>query len=197
MRFLSLVFLTLPMLASELSIPEKNLMAPSALNHIQLIKTNNHFLVESSQGLRQVVKPFDVDRKLREMSDAQLRAYLEKNNRIKISCTNNGDYMLRAFVPGNGGGWVAGKLAKGTVLTVGYTSAAAILVVAIAIDLAFILAVSQMCNKPSKLPLLPIILSSSEPITGGALIIGSEYLAKMRDFAEKAERGGKSITFLP
>ena len=78
----------------------------------------NIFKVFDGQQLHDV-KHYDVDPILRKMKTDQLRAFLEQGCKIRAIKLSNGEYLLRAHVPGLGGGpigatvgCVAGKVAS-------------------------------------------------------------------------------------
>jgi len=52
------------------------------------------------------VKSYDVDPALRKMNKEQLCKFFAAGCKIRATKTNNGDYILRSFVPGKGGGLV-------------------------------------------------------------------------------------------
>jgi hypothetical protein len=83
-------------------------------------------VVRDSQGYNVVrdgqccaVKPYDTDSLLRMMSPSQLKSFIDAGGSIRIHQLSNGDYMLRSYVPGKGGGGLLGALVVigGTVAT--------------------------------------------------------------------------------
>jgi len=66
------------------------------------------------------VKSYDVDPALRKMSPEQLRKYFAAGCKIRASRCSNGDYILRAFVPGKGGGPVLAGIVYWGVKAIGY-----------------------------------------------------------------------------
>ena len=49
------------------------------------------------------VKHYDIDRLLKKMDTKKLRQFINDGGRIRACKLDNGDYILRAQVPGNGG----------------------------------------------------------------------------------------------
>lgn len=61
------------------------------------------YKVFDGQNFR-AVKPYDIDPMLRKMKIDQFKQFIHAGCRIRASKLDNGDYVLRAYVPGNGGG---------------------------------------------------------------------------------------------
>ena len=65
------------------------------------------------------VKSYDVDPMLRKIQARQLKKFIENGGKIRPVKLDNGDYVLRANVPGLGGGIVVGLLATFATAIVG------------------------------------------------------------------------------
>jgi hypothetical protein len=76
---------------------------------MQITRDESGFRV-MDQGQQRVVRSYDVDPILRKMNSEQLRKFLAAGCKIRANKCSNGDYVLRAFVPGKGGG--LGDLAR-------------------------------------------------------------------------------------
>lgn len=93
----------------------------------QVIHDDNGFKVLDANQLHQV-KSYDVDPMLRKMHAHQLRAFIQQGGKIRASKLNNGDYVLRAHVPGLGGGPIFGAITAFVTFTVTGVAAAGTLV---------------------------------------------------------------------
>lgn len=56
------------------------------------------------------VNPYDVDKSLRSMNRLQLQSFLAQGGKIRASKLDNGEYVVRAHVPGLGGGPILGAI---------------------------------------------------------------------------------------
>lgn len=70
---------------------------------MQVAHYNTDFKV-MNEGQWNQVHNYNVDPTLRKMSPKQLCKFLAAGCKIRVSKCTNGDYVLRAFVPGKGGG---------------------------------------------------------------------------------------------
>lgn len=71
------------------------------------------------------VNNYDVDPTLRKMNKEQLCKYMAAGCKIRAKRCSNGDYVLRTFVPGKGGGPVTGFAAYWATKVICYGTAAA------------------------------------------------------------------------
>lgn len=62
----------------------------------------------------------DIDPLLRGKNSALIKAFQEKGGRLSLHKLDNGDFLLRAHVPGVGGGAILGQVCGWTVRGVGY-----------------------------------------------------------------------------
>lgn len=74
------------------------------------------------------VKPYDTDSLLRIMNPSQLKAFIDAGGSIRVHQLSNGDYMLRSYVPGKGGGGLLGAAVAlgGSLLTAAAAAGAAV-----------------------------------------------------------------------
>jgi len=92
----------------------------------QVIRDNNRYKVWDGKNFH-YVKPYDVDSKLRNLNENQLNAFLRAGGKIRVSPLSNGDFVLRAFTPGLGGGPILGMITAVTTYTLtGVATAAAV-----------------------------------------------------------------------
>jgi hypothetical protein len=75
----------------------------------QLSVNADNFSVFDGKALHSV-KSYDIDKSLRMMDKHQLQSFLAQGGKIRASKLNNGEYVLRAHVPGLGGGPIVGVL---------------------------------------------------------------------------------------
>ncbi len=64
---------------------------------------DNHTYTVVDQGRSHKVKECDPDSLLRKMNTHSLRQFIHDGGRIRASKLDNGDYIVRAYVPGKGG----------------------------------------------------------------------------------------------
>ncbi len=98
-------------------------MLPMATSAMQVERDQEGYRVHDEHGSH-TVKNYDVDALLRKLGRQQLKQFLAQGGRIRAKRLDNGDYVLRAYVPGPGGGPIGATvgffLGKGAVEVVGH-----------------------------------------------------------------------------
>lgn len=78
------------------------------------------FLVQEEDSALVSIHNYDIDPVLRGKNSALLKAFYEKGGRTSLHKLDNGDFVLRAHVPGFGAGPGLGQIFGWTVRGVGY-----------------------------------------------------------------------------
>jgi len=75
-------------------------------------------------GKDHAVKSYDADALLRKMNPMQFKGFINAGGSIRVNKLDNGDYVLRSFVPGKGGGviggWIGSVVGYGAVTAAGH-----------------------------------------------------------------------------
>ena len=79
-----------------------SVIAPSRFNNISVLRDDNGFHVFNDNKCHNVAR-HDVEPMLRNMKVKQLRQFINAGGKIKAVKLDNGDFILRSYVPGKGG----------------------------------------------------------------------------------------------
>ena len=117
------------------------------------------------------VHNYDIDPTLRKMDAGQLLKFLAAGCKIRASRYSNGDYILRAFVPGKGGGqggftvgfWIGKTLVHGAFHSV-------VIITAGAVSLVATPAVGAVVASTMESTMLPFVEATSNVIGLGCAI---------------------------
>ena len=84
-------------------VEKSSVIAPNRFNNISVLRDDNGFHVFNDNKCQNIAG-HDVEPLLRNMKAKQLRQFINAGGKIKASKLDNGDFVLRSYVPGKGGG---------------------------------------------------------------------------------------------
>ena len=83
-------------------VEKSSVIAPNRFNNISVLRDDNGFHVFNDNKCQNIAG-HDVEPLLRNMKVKQLRQFINAGGKIKASKLDNGDFVLRSYVPGKGG----------------------------------------------------------------------------------------------